>query len=445
MPPRRGARRGPLDPPQTPARVEKVLAGRAWMRGKLQPIEIGIDGEGRIARIAKSIRGGVREDLGDRVLIPAATDLHVHLREPSTGPRVESFRSGTEAAALGGVTAVADMPNTEPPIDRPARVREKQDRARGELAVDLILYAAVGPQTAIESLGAVAGAFKLYLSPTTGIEQPPEEGSVPSLLARVAATGLSLTVHAEEPLAFRTVTKLDSPIAWDAHRPIEAEQRAIAGLLPGPPGLRLHIAHVSAPAVANSVRGSGHSFEVTPQHLLLAARRDDSARFKVNPPLRPPAIRAGLWDEFRAGRVPVLSSDHAPHPALVKDQEFARAPSGMPGVETTLPLLLEKVREGELGLDVLQSAACDRPARWLGLSHGRLAVGERANLLAVDFRRHRPIQAARLRTACGWSAFEGWEAVFPERHYRDGQLIVADGEFVGARNGVVVRPDYARA
>jgi dihydroorotase len=444
MPPRRRSRRGPLDRPPPEPRPEKVIAGRAWIRGRLQPIEIGVDADGRIARIAKSIRGGEREELGDRVLIPAATDVHVHLREPAGGgPLVETFASGTEAAALGGVGAVGDMPNTEPPVDRPSRVQEKADRARGRLAVDVVVYAALRATSPVEALARAAGAFKLYLSPTTGLDTPPDPVDVAALLTRVAATGMAVTVHAEDPRLFRTVASLPGPIAWNAHRPVAAERGAVESLLPAPVGLRLHVAHVSSPEVAFPLQQAGHSCEATPQHLLLHAAPDGGSRDKVNPPLRSAATQRALWEEFRTGKIPILASDHAPHPISAKDQEFAHAPSGMPGVETMLPLLLEKVRSGDLDLPVLQAAACDRPARWFGLSQGRLAVGERANLVAVDFRQRRTVHASRLHTVCGWSAFEGWPAVFPDRHYRDGMILVDGGEFVGGRTGAILRPDYA--
>lgn len=424
-------------------RAERVLAGRAWVRGRLQPIEIGIGGDGTIVRLAKSIAGGERVELGDRVILPAATDLHVHLREPSGGASVERFRSGTEAAAIGGVTALGDMPNTEPPIDRVARVTEKAARARGELAVDVVLYALLGPDVAVERLAGVAGAFKLYLSPTSGLPRAPELAPAIALAARASRSGLAVTIHAEDPHGFSAPEGALDTLDWDHRRPPAAERAAVDALDPTTRQARVHVAHVTEPDIATLLARDGVSFETTPQHLLLAARRGGDARSKVNPPLRPEADRTALWEAFRSGRVPILASDHAPHSVEDKALPFAAAPSGMPGVETSLPLMLERVRAGELALPVLLAAACDRPARWFGLRHGRLAVGDRANLLVVDFQRRRPIRAAALRTACGWSAFEGWDAVFPERHYRDGELLVQDGEYVGAHRGTVVRPEYA--
>ncbi len=421
-----------------------MLAGRAFVGGRLQPVEIGIDGEGRILRVARSLSGGRRVDLGDEIILPAATDLHVHLREPGGPQPAERFRSGTEAAALGGVAAVGDMPNTLPPISTLDRLREKVERARGQLAVDLVVYAALTRPGPAASLGREAGALKLFLSSTPGIDPPPPAEELPAVLDAASQSGLALTVHAEDPGRFRdAAAPPSSPRDWDLVRPVEAELAAVDSLERAPPSLRLHVAHVTSAEAAARLRERGHSFEATPHHLLLSAESGTGSWWKVNPPLRPERVRSQLWEAFRRGLIPCLASDHAPHLREEKDRPFAEAPSGMPGVETMLPLMLEKVRAGDLPLDVLLRAACDRPARWLGLAHGRLAPGHRANLLVVDFRQRSTIDEDRLRTACGWSAFAGWPAVFPRQHYRDGELIVDGGSYVGGTAGKVVRPDYA--
>jgi dihydroorotase len=424
---------------------EAVFAGRAQVSGRLQPVEIGVDGNGRIVRMGRRLAGARRYDLGDRVLLPSATDIHVHFRDPGGAADVESFESGTVEAALGGVGLVADMPNTVPPVTDLDGLETKAARARGRLAVDAVLFAAATSPSAVRRLSPRAGAFKLYMSPTTGVVEPPAAAALPRILEAVAVGGLALSVHAEAPERFRPRPDrpATAPPDWDAERPAEAEARAVDHLLPAPPALRLNVAHVTTGTVAERLAAAGHCFEATPQHLLLSARPGDDARRKVNPPLRSEGERARLWEAFRAGLVPVVASDHAPHALGDKAQPFASAPSGMPGVETLLPLLLSRVRDGELSLETLLRAACDRPARWLGQSQGRLAVGHRANFLVVDFRERRTISGRHLHAPCGWTAFEGWEGVFPMEHYRDGRPIVLGGEFVGDRTGSIVRPEYA--
>ena len=420
-----------------------VLSGRAWVRGRLQTVEIAIDDSGRIQSIGKNRSGAPRRDVGDAVILPAATDLHVHFRDPGGPAEAETISTGTVGAALGGVALVGEMPNTRPLV---ADVESWQDKARlveGRAAVDVLLYATPTVPNALEPLSRRAGGFKVYLAPTTGIESPPASAELPPLWERLAKLRLPVSVHAEDPARFETSRSPSSPVEWNAHRPVSAEEAALDRLTRAPRSLRLHAAHVTTLGGVRRLRASRLSFEATPHHLLLSDRSGNDARFKVNPPLRTERERLELWEAFRRGEVPIVASDHAPHPRDAKELPFDRAPSGVPGVETMLPLLLAKVRSGELDLAVLLAAACDRPARWLGQPFGRLAPGHRANLIVVDFTARTKVAGRELRSPCGWTPFEGWEAIRPREHYRDGERIVEAGEYVGRPSGRVVRPEFA--
>jgi dihydroorotase len=430
------------DRPDRPG-VDWVLAGRAFVRGRLQPIEIAIDSEGRIESVGKVRGGAPRRDVGDAVILPAATDLHVHLREPGGPQSGENIPSGTRQAALGGVTLVGNMPNTDPPIVDPESLEDLGRRVAGRAEVDVLLYAAVTRRGNLERLAESAGAFKLFLGPTTGIPEPASSEDLPGLLRRIAGVGLPLTVHAEDPSRFRATGVPRDPAEWDLHRPTSAEDAAIDRLLPPTPGLRLHVAHVTTAAAARRLRRAGVSCEVAPHHLFLSERSGSDPRFKVNPPLRSEPTREELWNEFRRGEIPCIASDHAPHLLEAKQLPFEKAPSGMPEVETMLPMLFARVRAGELDLPTLVAAACDRPARWFGQPLGRIAPGHRANLLVVDFKARSKVNAARLHGICGWTAYEGREAIFPREHYRDGERLVEGGEYVGRPKGTVVRPEFA--
>jgi len=405
-------------------------------------MEVGIGDNGRSLAVGKNLSGGERHDVGDAVLIPSAVDCHSHFRDPGGSDAVENFETGTRQSALGGIGAAVDMPNTQPPTTTTDRLESKAERTHGRLAVDVLLYAALTVPERVAPLARVAAGFKLYMSPTTDID-PPRLERLPSLLAAAAATRLPVAVHAEDPRFFREHTQLEGTEGWNALRPPQAEMEAYERLHPIPGGLRLHIAHVTLPAFASRIFQEGESFEVTPQHLLLSAGRGADARWKVNPPLREPPASSELWEMFQRGLVPILASDHAPQSAEAKARPFLEAPSGMPGAETMLPLFLARVRDAGLDLPVLLRAAADRPARLLGLPQGRIAVGHRANLLVVDFRRRTEIRAHDLHAPCGWTAFEGWPAIFPREHYIDGRLIVKDGEYVGTHEGRVLRPEFA--
>ncbi|HEV2450202.1 MAG TPA: hypothetical protein VGU43_07350 [Thermoplasmata archaeon] len=430
--------------PPAPPEPSIVLAGRALQRGVLRPLEIGLDDSGCIVALGRNLRGGRRHDVGDAVLLPSAVDLHVHFRSPDTPVGGESWARGTVQAALGGVGVAAEMPNGEHPITTRDRLEEQQSRGRGRLAIDLLLYGALHRLETIPQLARRAGAFKLYLSPTMGLDPPTDRAEVARLLGAAAATGLAVTVHAEDPTLFRTPETALDPVDWDGSRPLASEAAAVEEVLAAaPPALRLHFAHVSGPDAAAKIRSAGHSFECTPQHLLLSARRNGGSWEKVNPPLRDEATRAGLHDLFARGQVPCLASDHAPHELSEKERPFAAAPSGMPGVGTSLPLFLERVRSGDLPLAVLVAAAADRPARWLGLPMGRLMIGHRPGIVVVDFRRRDRFQARRWPDSCGWSPFEGREMIFPVEHWKAGERIVEGGEYTGRPTGSFLRPEYA--
>ncbi len=356
---------------------------------------------------------------------------------------MENLASGTMQAALGGVALVGEMPNTTPPVTNLESLLEKEARVRGRVATDVLLYANPSDPRALPALATRAGAFKIYLSPTTGVPDPPEAKDLPDLLARLAVLGLPVSVHAEDAPHFSAAIAPRDPASWNAHRPAISERAALDRLLPGPNALRLHVAHVTTPEAAERLRVAGVSFEVTPHHLLLNDRTGRNAFTKVNPPLRSETDRRDLWVAFTRGEVPVLASDHAPHSIEEKERPFPLAPSGIPGVETMLPLLLAKVRANEVPLPVLVAAACDRPARWLGQPQGRLAPGHRAHLMVVDFRKRTILKAAHLHAPSGWTAFEGREAIFPREVYLRGERIVADGEYEGKPTGQIVRPEFA--
>ncbi len=154
---------------------------------------------------------------------------------------------------------------------------------------------------------------------------------------------------------------------------------------------------------------------------------------KVDPPLRTPRDNAALWAGFRDGRIAVLASDHAPH--LPEEKASDNPPSGIPGVETMVPLMLQQVSAGRLALGRLVNAMAEAPADRLGLPRGRIAAGQPADLIEVDLKAARPVALEQLHSRAGWSPYEGWDAVFPQRVWRRGELVAADGELQATGGG----------
>ncbi|MCA1812741.1 MAG: dihydroorotase [Halobacteriales archaeon] len=406
--------------------MDLVLAGRAWVRGQALPCEVGVE-EGRIARIAKSLtdaeRAGAQVVRFRGLLLPGAVDAHVHLREPGF-PQKETIRTGTLAALHGGVTTVLDMPNTQPPVTDRLAFRDKAERFAQDARVDWGLHALVDPDLRAFALGTEPVGYKLYLGPSTHVGGFPMD-RLADALSGASLSGRPIVVHAEHPSVLREGRDHGNA------RPVQAEWGAIAALAErAPERITLLVAHCTTARGLKQAKEAGFAAEVSPHHVLLddGALRDQGARAKVNPPLRGPKERAALWAAFAKGQATTLGSDHAPHTLEEKAAGVEKAPSGMPGVETMLPLMLAKVKARALPLGVLVRAACERPAELFGLPKGRIAPGYDADLVLVETSKVERIRAARLHSLCGWTCFEDWPAVFPQRVWLRGQEALADGE-----------------
>lgn len=404
-----------------------VLEGRVWYRGSLETLALGIE-EGRIVAVKKTLRGDDRYDAGDDIVLPAGTDVHVHFREPGMTHK-EDFASGTAGAACGGVTTVFDMPNTRPPATRRGTYDAKLARVRTHAHVDFGLCAGLTRPEDVETLADVAPAFKVYMAESTGGLQVEDEAVLDAVLGRARSTGRPVIVHAED---LRRLKNREAKGLADhlLARPPEAEWEALQRLAALPGNGRLHVAHVTTARGVDLAAGAGFTTEASPHHLLLDATARLGAFGKVNPPLRRPEDRDALFRAFVQGRVDIVASDHAPHTREEKEEPFAKAPAGMPGVETALPLLFRHVRRGHLSLARYVEATSARPAALFGLNKGEIEVGRQADLVVVDPRSIEPVRARRLHAKCGWTAFEGWEATFPRAVFLRGELLADEGELV---------------
>ena len=411
----------------------RVISGRVFFRGQLEPLSIGVDEAGRSAAIKKTLRGDQAIDHGEALILPGCVDLHVHLRDPGHTHK-EDFSSGTRSAAIGGVTTVADMPNTVPPVTTSTALDQKESAVRGRAAVDYALYAAPQDRDAVRRL-AHAVAFKVFMAESTGnlaVTVPRME----DILQAAATSPKVVVIHAEDPGKFTNQKARDLRGHSDA-RPKIAEETAVATVARVRGMARVHMAHVTCVEALDEVPANA-TCEVTPHHLLLDSSKPLGAKGKVNPPLRPPADRDALWEAFRGGRIDAVASDHAPHTLDEKGGPFEEAPAGIPGVATAFPLLMRRTRAGELDLPRLVSSMATRPAEILGIPKGTIEVGRDADLIVVDPREIESVTAKRVQYKCGWTPFEGMEACFPRAVYLRGETIVEDREPVSERHGRLV-------
>ncbi len=401
----------------------RIIRGRVYYRDRIEPLDLGVDDEGTIVEIKRNLEGADVEDHGDALILPGCVDMHVHFRDPGLTEK-EDFPSGTRSAAIGGVTTIADMPNTRPPVTSAETLREKWAHSRGRAAVDYGLFAAPRSRADVSHLGE-ATAFKVYMAESTGGLQI-DTAALDDVLQAAASDRRLVVAHAEDGAKFlegEPATLLGHASA----RSKESETAAIRTLAELRGGATIHVAHVTCVEALDAVP-AGVTTEVTAHHLLLDFRKPLKAFGKVNPPLRSPEDRNALWDAFAAGRIDAVATDHAPHTRDEKEQPFDEAPSGMPGVATAFPLLLRRVKSEHLSLDRLVHSMARRPAEILGIPKGLIEVGRDADLVVVDPRDVVKITARRVRYKCGWTPFEGMEGIFPRTVYLRGDRIVEDGE-----------------
>jgi dihydroorotase len=385
-------------------------------------VEIGVE-DGRVARAP----GPAAEtlDCAGLLVLPGAIDMHVHLRGGVQAYK-EDWDSGTRSAIAGGVTVVVDQPNTVPPLETveafEARIEEGRRRSRCGFGIN----GAVTPDADLEGLYAAGAlAFGETFAAPSSYGEALDGPALATALRRIAAFDGLATLHLEEPLPGTPATLEEH----DRLRPAIGEERALERVLAlAPPGLRLHCCHLTSPRAARRAGSAGATVELTPHHLLLERERfkPGDGRGKVNPPLRNQACRDAL--HACLATVDAVASDHAPHTAVEKARPFPEAPSGMPGVETMLPLLLARSLDGALPLEQLIALTSTGPARVLGIRPAGFAPGDRADF-ALFRPEAEPVRAAGLHSRCGWTPYEGMPAVFPERVVVAGELAYDHGRF----------------
>jgi dihydroorotase len=398
----------------------KLTGGTVHLPGGPVLAEVGVR-DGRIAAIGTALGdAGEVIDCTGLDILPGVIDSQVHFREPGLEHK-EDLESGSRAAVLGGVTAVFEMPNTSPNTDSEARLTDKLARAHHRMWCDHAFYVGATADNAaelaeLERLPGAAGV-KIFMGASTGSLLVAEDEA----LARVLASGTRrVAIHAEDEarMTERRDLRIEGdpashPVWRDDESAMLATRRIVA--LARQARRRIHVLHVTTPAELEFLAAHKDiaTCEVTPQHLTLAA--EDAyprlgAYAQMNPPIRSAAHREGLWHWLGQGVPDVLGSDHAPHTIEEKAKPYPASPSGMPGVQTLVPLMLDHVASGRLSLARFIDLTSAGPQRIFGLvGKGRIAAGYDADFTIVDLKRRWTVDRDWLASRCGWSPFEGME------------------------------------
>ncbi|GHD58850.1 dihydroorotase [Jeongeupia chitinilytica] len=416
-------------------------------------VDIGVR-TGRIAAIGDlAVRSAdeVFDATGLHVL-PGVIDSQVHFREPGA-PHKEDFDSGTRGAILGGVTAAFDMPNTRPlTIDRET-FADKLDRAQGRAWCDYAFFiggcAANADRLAeLERLPGCAG-IKVFMGSSTGDLLAADDAT----LSRILQAGVRrVTVHAEDEARLQSRRAIversgdvgDHPRWRDVETALRATRRIL--VLAARARRPLHVLHVTTAEEMALLARHKHiaTVEVLPQHLTLAAPdcyRALGTLAQMNPPIRDLPHQQALWQALAAGVVDTLGSDHAPHTLAEKALAYPASPSGMPGVQTLLPLMLDHVTRGRLSLARLVELTSAGPARVFGVAgKGALAIGFDADFSIVDLNARCTLRSDDMATRAGWTPFDGRTVCgWPMATVIRGRVVMRDGEVLGPASGAPVR------
>ncbi|MGE3065342.1 MAG: dihydroorotase [Hyphomicrobiaceae bacterium] len=409
--------------------------------------------EGRIAALGQlgSARAAEVIEVRGLHILPGVIDTQVHFREPGLEHK-EDLETGSRAAALGGVTAVFEMPNTKPLTTTAATLADKVARARHRMFCDFAFYVGgtrdnIDQIPELEGLEASAG-IKVFMGSSTGDLLVEDEGSLDRIIARL---GRRAAFHAEDEarlIARAGLREAGNPHSHPVWRDEQAALIATTRLvkLAQRHRKRVHVLHISTAEEMAFLaeHRDWASVEVTPHHLTLAApdAYDRLGTFaQMNPPVRDARHRDAIWAALSAGVVDVLGSDHAPHTREEKEHAYPASHSGMTGVQTLVPIMLDHVNAGRLTLERFVDLTSHGPQRLFNIAcKGRIAVGYDADLTVVDLARTQTITNAWIASRCGWTPYDGVAVKgWPVGTVVRGRRVMWDGALTGAATGEPVR------
>lgn len=387
-------------------------------------------------------------DAAGLAVLPGAIDAHVHFRTPG-GEHKEDWDTGSMAALAGGVTTVLDMPNTDPPTTTLAALEAKKKTVAAGARVNWGLFFGATKDNLDEALAArnIAG-LKVYMGSSTGGLLVYEDGPLAKIFGKFPGT---LAVHAEDEQIIRENSLKHQQATTPAVHPIirshlsarRATERAIG--LAKRFGRAVHICHMSTAEELELVSRAGElvTCEVAPHHLVLtdAMLEGIGTLAKMNPPLRKKADTEALWDGLARGHITCVATDHAPHTLKEKAESYWAAPSGVPGVQHMLPILLNAVHFGRLTLTRVAQVTAEWPARKFGIENkGVIAEGYDADLTLVGMGVAREVTTKDVLSKCGWTPYEGMELYgWPVMTLLAGEVVYDHGKFPEVVKGREVR------
>ena len=428
-----------------------IKNGSCYIDGKLTKTDIGLSGN-EIKKIGKiELNSSKVYDATDKVVLPGIIDTQVHFREPGSTD-AEDLESGSRAAVLGGVTALFEMPNTNPPTSNLVEFDKKLQAAKNRMHSNYAFYFGATPDNTdqLAKLKDVEGCcgVKLFAGSSTGNLLVDKEDDIEKV---ISSSDRIVSIHSEDEdiikLRKKFIKKGDvhSHAEWRNVEVAMSSTRRVVKIAERY-NKKIHVLHVTTREEVDflAMHKKNVTFETTPQHLTMYAPDcyDKLGTYaQMNPPLRTKEHYDRLWVAIKNNIVDVLGSDHAPHLKENKDKEYPNSPSGMPGVQTIFPVMLDHVNNGKLSLQQLIKLMCVNPCKIFGIKNkGYLKEGYDADLTIADINKEVVIKNEMIASKCGWTPFNNYKVKgFPVATIVNGHLVMSDGKVVVESKGTPLK------
>ena len=428
-----------------------IKNGSCYIDGKLTKTDIGLSGN-KIQKIGKiELNSSKVYDATDKVVLPGIIDTQVHFREPGSTD-AEDLESGSRAAVLGGVTSLFEMPNTNPPTSNLVEFDKKLQAAKNRMHSNYAFYFGATPDNTdqLARLKDVEGCcgVKLFAGSSTGNLLVDKEADIEKV---ISSSDRVVSIHSEDEdiikLRKKFIRKGDvhSHPEWRNVECAMSSTRRVVKIAERY-NKKIHVLHVTTKDEVDflAMHKKNVTFETTPQHLTLYAPDcyDKLGTYaQMNPPLRTKEHYDRLWVAIKNNVVDVLGSDHAPHLKENKDKEYPNTPSGMPGVQTIFPVMLNHVNSGKLTLQQLINLMCENPCRIFGIKNkGYIKEGFDADLTITDMNKEVTIKNEMIASKCGWTPFNNHKVKgFPVGTIVNGHLVMSDGKVILESKGTPLK------
>ena len=424
-----------------------IKNGSCYIDGKFQKIDLALSGN-KIKKVGKTdLNSGKVFDATDKIVLPGAIDTQVHFREPGAND-AENLESGSRAAVAGGITSVFEMPNTNPPTSTFKEFNNKLSAARNRMFCNYAFYFGATPDNMKElaSVNTLEGCcgVKLFAGSSTGNLLVSQEKDIEKVISNSSKI---ISVHSEDENILLSRKKFikegdvtSHPVWRNEECALESTKRVVR--LAQKHKKKIHILHVSTKEEIDffSEKRDGVTFEITPQHLTLYAPDcyENLKTFsQMNPPLRSKDHYDRLWDAVDETLVSTIGSDHAPHTKEEKNRKYPSSPSGMPGVQTLLPVMLNHVNNGKLKIEKLIELVCENPCNLFGIKNkGYIKENFDADLTIIDMNKEVIIKDEWIESKCAWTPFNNYKVKgFPIGTIVNGEIVMENNKIMKQAKG----------